>query len=319
MGRALFPILDKFLPKSNPTILECIHQLSGFQHDGYKLLDSVMARILPVFCEQLSIQPPNWSEYGNIIEMQRQWNLYFRLTRKKGAFYTPVEKSMLFLGSITEHSLLGLITSLKGSVQSFKDGLVEFEDDSPLPTHLTIAGMVSTMTSTTSPLSTSMTFASTNATKSSAMTPSYDIAIPNIQGAACHATVAGPPTNRRGGRRGNAPRRDKKDIVCATCGFKNHEEIECRQLGRLLVMSGRAEKLPAHIKKKIIENFKKFYGIPHSPVNHRTACQDLENWCMARNVSEEEITDWYDWDAYCAYLEGATCSDAASLEVEASE
>jgi hypothetical protein len=72
MARALFPILDKLLPKSNPTVLECIHQLSGFQHDGYKLLDSVMARILPVFCEQLSIHPPNWSDYGNIIEMQRQ-------------------------------------------------------------------------------------------------------------------------------------------------------------------------------------------------------------------------------------------------------
>jgi hypothetical protein len=84
-------------------------------------------------------------------------------------------------------------------------------------------------------------------------------------------------------------------------------------------MSGRAEKLPDHIKKKIIENFKKFYGIPYTPANHRTAGQDLETWCMARNVSEEEITDWYDWDAYCAYLDGVHDSDAASMEVEASE
>jgi hypothetical protein len=99
----------------------------------------------------------------------------------------------------------------------------------------------------------------------------------------------------------------------------SHEEIECRQLGRLLVMSGRADRLPVHIKKKIIENFKKHYGIPLHPENNRTACRDLEDWCMARNVSEDEVAAWYDWDAYCAYLEGEESSDATSLEVGTSE
>jgi hypothetical protein len=126
--------------------------------------------------------------------------------------------------------------------------LDEFDGDTPLPNHLTIDGMVGTITSTQSPLTTSISFAASKTTHHDSKMPSYGIVVPNIQGAASHATVAGPPYNRRGGRRANAPRRNKKDIVCATCGFKNHEEIECRQLGRLLVMSGCADRLPMHIK-----------------------------------------------------------------------
>jgi hypothetical protein len=40
-------------------------------------------------------------------------------------------------------------------------------------------------------------------------------------------------------------------------------------------------------KKKVIENFKKHYGLPLTPESHRTAVRDLEEWCIARNVSEE--------------------------------
>jgi hypothetical protein len=319
MGRALFPILDKLLPKSNPVVLDCINQLSGFHHDGYRLLDSIMARILPVFNPSLSAEAPRWDEYGNITEMATHWNLYFRLVAKKGASFSPTERSLLFLNSITEHSLLGLVTSLKGSIQVFSDSLDEFEDNTPLPTHLNIQGLVKTLTSTQSPLTSSLAFAKLNTTKSTSLfLPNFGIVIPNIQGAASHATVTGPPY-KRGGRRSNAPRRSTKGTVCHTCGLPNHEEIECRQLGRLLVMSQRAEKLPAHIKKKVIENFKKHYGLPLTPASHKTALRDLEEWYIARNVSEEETAAWFDWDGFVNYLEGTDVSDAESAAAEASE
>jgi hypothetical protein len=58
MANPLFSVLDHLLPKSNLRVRECFIQLSGFQHDGYKLLDSVMARTLPVFCTSIAAAPP---------------------------------------------------------------------------------------------------------------------------------------------------------------------------------------------------------------------------------------------------------------------
>jgi hypothetical protein len=84
-------------------------------------------------------------------------------------------------------------------------------------------------------------------------------------------------------------------------------------------MSQRAEKLPAHIKKKVIENFKKHYGLPLTPESHRTAVRDLEEWCIARNVSEEETAAWFDWENYADFLEVADVSDADLAAAEASE
>jgi hypothetical protein len=73
-------------------------------------------------------------------------------------------------------------------------------------------------------------------------------------------------------------------------------EIDCRHLGRLLVMSERVNALSAPVKKKVIENFKRFYGLPMTPATHKTACRELEDWCIAQNVSEDEVVAWYNWD-----------------------
>jgi hypothetical protein len=91
----------------------------------------------------------------------------------------------LFLDSIQEFSLVGLIASLKGSIQVFKDGLDEFDEgDTPLPTHLTINGIVTTMSTTTSPITTSLNYASSNATNRLQLEYSAnDVSVPNIQGA----------------------------------------------------------------------------------------------------------------------------------------
>jgi hypothetical protein len=295
MAKPLFSILDHLLPKSNLKVRDYFVQLSGFQHDGYKLLDSVMARTLPVFCTSIAAVPPRWQDVLDVTSMGRSWTNYFRYIAKRGASFTDVERSLLFLDSIQEHALVGLIASLKGSIQLFKDSLDEFEDDTPLPPHLNINGIVSTMTTTTSPITSSMTFAASSAT--TCLPDAHnDVSLPNIQGALSNATVARRVANRRVPSRRPQGESTTKDVVCRTCGLRGHVEVDCRHLGRLLVMPERVNTLLAPTKKKVIENFKRFYGLPMTPATHRTACKELEDWCMARNVSEDEVVAWYNWD-----------------------
>jgi hypothetical protein len=225
------------------------------------------------------------------------------------------------LDSIQEFSLVGLIASLKGSIQVFKDGLDEFDEgDTPLPTHLTINGIVATMSTTTSPITTSLNYASSNATNR--LHPEYsdnDVSVPNIQGAYMNATAASRVANRRvPNNRRPQNNSDSKDIVCNTCGLRGHVEIDCRHLGRLLVMSERVNSLSPPQKRKVIENFKRFYGLPMTPANHRTACQELEEWCLSRNVSEDEVVAWYNWDCLNPQ-DGDNVSVTTSAEVVADE
>lgn len=166
MARALYSLLSKVLPLDDQIVKECMDGHSG-SFDGFCLLDSIMARFLPVFCASKTSSPPLWEDIGNIAHMAKLWKLHFCLSAKQGMAYTPVQQSMLFLDSIQEHSLLGPVTSLKGDVQKFSTGIDEFADhDTPMPMHLTITGLTSTLTSTASPLSTSVTFANTSRTAS---------------------------------------------------------------------------------------------------------------------------------------------------------
>jgi hypothetical protein len=74
-------------------VLDCINQLSDFHHDGYRLLDSIMARILPVFNPSLSAEAPRWDDFGNITDMANHWNLYFRLVARKVLLFLPLKEA----------------------------------------------------------------------------------------------------------------------------------------------------------------------------------------------------------------------------------
>jgi hypothetical protein len=71
-------------------------------------------------------------------------------------------------------------------------------------------------------------------------------------------------------------------------------------------------------KQKVIENFKRFYGLPMTPANHRTACQELEEWCISCNVSEDEVVAWYNWDSLSPQ-DGDNASVATSEEAVTEE
>jgi hypothetical protein len=177
MGEALFSILDRLLPRDNGVIMDCTTSLLGFRHDGYRLLFMIMSRLLPVFCPSTPANPPRWDDVRNIALMAKYWNLYFRFVAKKGADFNPVERSLLFLDSLQEHSLLGVVASHKGSIQSFSAGIGKFDDIPPMPAHLTIDGLVQTLSTTGSPLTTSMTLAQSSRTVPLLITPASRVDI----------------------------------------------------------------------------------------------------------------------------------------------
>lgn len=129
-----------------------------------------------------------------------------------------------------------------------------------------------------------------------------DISIPNIQGAEfvpnINATVGRSQSQPRGSRR-SAPPRVGNGLVCRACLRKNHEEVTCRDLAKLLILTNRIERLPASVKKQVLESYYKFYGVSPSPALHRTYAPELEAFCSKRGVSEDDLVDHFDWDYYC--------------------
>jgi hypothetical protein len=116
---------------------------------------------------------------------------------KDGTAYSPLKQSTMFVKSIQEHSLAGLVSSYRGQLHQFKNSIDEFDEPfTPLPEYLTIERIASAMCTTISPLDTSITFASSSSTL--ALSPmSHHTRVPDIQGvnAQLNATTR-QPTNR---------------------------------------------------------------------------------------------------------------------------
>ena len=311
MTESLFSVLSHALPLHIPVVKDCYNSMAAIHHDGYKLLWSIMRRALPVFCPSITPSPPLWSDIQNVADIATEWLSYFRFMSKKGVYYSPSEKSSLFLNSIQEHSYAGMKISIAGDIQRFNESRAVSEFDDPeshqLPHNLTIEGIVNTLTTSQTSLTASVSYATSNLTVEHVAdqpddSSSPSTSIPNLQGAWMCATRRRPaPT--RGGRRSNSPRRstnqDKKNIFCGACGKRGHEEISCRRLGELLVLSKRMESLPPGLKRKIVDSYKEFYGTPPPPKANNTCSKQLDQFCAARNIGISDVVSFYDWDAFC--------------------
>jgi hypothetical protein len=150
-----------------------------------------------------------------------------------------------------------------------------------------------------------MTLAQSSRTVPLLVTPASkaNITIPNIQGVefvdpVVNTTTSRSPASRRPPRRPAAPRVGNS-LVCRACLRKN-QEVTCRDLAKLLIITHRIEKLPADVKKKFLESYYKFYGVsPTLGISHTYSSQ-LESFCSERGISEDDLLHHFDWDYYCA-------------------
>jgi hypothetical protein len=311
MAKGFFTVLEHTLPKDNLVVRECMKAYAGSNHDGFRLLDSIMARTLPVFCSEIPCTPPTWMEYPDVPTIANQWLVYFRFSAKEGTFYSPLKRSTMFVKSIQEHSLVGLVSSYRGQLNQFANSINEFDEPFiAVPDHLTIQRIASAMMTSISPLDTSITFASSSSTL--ALSPmSHHTRVPDIQGvnAQLNATTRQPtnraPANQRGGRRAAAPRprrTSNSGVWCRACHRKNHEEVDCRELGRWLIFNNHHRSLSRDLQRRVIDNYNRYYdsSLP-SPSAAMSAARQLEDFCTDRHTSPAEVTQLYDWEAYANY------------------
>ena len=326
MSEALYSILCILLP-SHPIVDECKHALVGFQHDGYKLLWNIMCRFMPVFNPSLAPLPPRWEDYKNVSELGKVLLLYFRLMIKKGAQFNQFERSLMLLDTISEHSMLGITTSLKCTIEAIRESTPDFDRDwVSLPTHLQMSGIIDTLSKLCSPVDSSMCL--TSALTLSRPTMNRTATVPDIQGAQLgaqlHSTARSPPSrpapNRRGGRRAPPPRTRRPsnppsdpNVVCRSCLKRGHEEVLCRDLAKLLILSKRVETLPTSVKNKVMAAYRERYGTPATPQAHLTFAKQLADICAERNITEDDLVNHMDWDHFI------NCTARMSLDEDENE
>lgn len=71
MAQALFRLLDRLLLLNDTIVKECHTALVGMTQDGFQLLDSIMARSLPIFCASIPNHPPTWEQYTDVAQMAK--------------------------------------------------------------------------------------------------------------------------------------------------------------------------------------------------------------------------------------------------------
>jgi hypothetical protein len=305
MAMPLYDLLETLLPSDDPIVKRVTTTLSGKSQDGFQLLRKVMGMSIPVFCPYKSSKPPVWRKHPDVAEMAKHWNIHFRLMRKTGSVESPVQQSLQFLQSLTEPALLSQVTSIQGLLQAVTEGHDEFDTSTiKLPKQLTIDGITTTLTSLPNPMENSMKFATANYFESIEFSDSDSEE--GIQGFSSNATAScNNPRNRQTSRRPRNNNKEdatsKKDIVCRGCHKKGHKEVECRELARWIIVSKAVKKLPDSLRKKVMENYYKFYSTAPPPASISCSCNEqLRTFCSSRSVSTQQLVDAYNWEKYAS-------------------
>lgn len=76
-------------------------------------------------------------------------------------------------------------------------------------------------------------------------------------------------------------------------------EVNCRDLAKWIIISGEVERLKLATKKRVLENYYKFYSSdPPSPTLSRSCASQLKEFCANRHISVQDCVESYNWDGY---------------------
>ena len=141
------------------------------------------------------------------------------------------------------------------------------------------------------------------------------MALPDLQGAEMHATVSRPSPRNKPPRKNSKPSDSGTTITCRACLRRGHTEMECRQIGLLLCLTGWIDRLTGDQKKKVKAIYQRHWSTPPPRSVKHYHTRQLEEFCNSRNVSEQDVMDWYDWDTFC----GSMADEESASETDASE
>jgi predicted Fe-S protein YdhL (DUF1289 family) len=322
MAEELFNLLERLLPMTEAVVQQCYTTLVGRTHDGFKLLRAIMGKSIPAFCPYITSLSPLWSEYQDVARMSKLWKVHFRLNAKKGSADSPIEQSLMFIQSLDDPILAPHLTSIRGQIQSFAESIDEFDDsENALPSHLTIDGITTTLTQFPISLKSSINYARSNLTMLAKRNAHDDFSDSDedldFQGSGASASVTTSTRSRDNrsrdtrrnssdsSRKSNGRRlgttADGTDIVCRGCHRKGHEEVNCRELAKWIIVAKAVKKLPERQRKKVMENYYKFYSTaPPHPSIARSCVMQLRDFCSSRNMTTDQVVQNYNWEGYIA-------------------
>ena len=156
MTTEAFRVFDYAFPHEETSVQVASRKHGGHKPDGYRFLWDVMCQSQPVFATFVPNRQPLWhNANGDILLHAKRWLAYFRFEAKRRSYATDVQKSQLFLRSIHDPTLLGTIKSLEMSIMTY-----EAQHDTPyLPHHLQVQQLADSLTLTTQPLDSELTYA----------------------------------------------------------------------------------------------------------------------------------------------------------------
>ncbi len=129
---AVLELLPRPLPTSDLEIQATISAVRNSSHNGYDLLWWVLALYVPGFNPTIPIAQPVWTRNSSILDFSQSHLLYFHLQAKKNTYFTPRDRTNIFLCAIAPSEYADIVTTLQTTV----DAYCHPEDDRDLPENL---------------------------------------------------------------------------------------------------------------------------------------------------------------------------------------
>jgi hypothetical protein len=156
MTSEAFRVFDYALPHEESSVQVASRKHGGHKPDGYRFLWDVMTHSQPVFATFVPNRQPQWQNAnGDLLLHAKRWIAYFRFEAKKYSYATDVQKSLLYLRSIHDQTLLGTIKSLEMAIMTHEAQT----ENQFLPIHLQIQQLADSLTLTLHPLDSELHFA----------------------------------------------------------------------------------------------------------------------------------------------------------------
>ncbi len=117
---ALFELLPRLLPVSNPEIHAKLCSVHIESNNGYDLFWHVFKLTVPAFDPTVPLQAPGWDHDADILDFGRRYELYFQLQAKNQVYFNTPDCTTMFLRAIASTEYANIVTSLQLNIDSYR-------------------------------------------------------------------------------------------------------------------------------------------------------------------------------------------------------
>jgi hypothetical protein len=130
MASALYTAMPMCLAQADNRVQAMVAGVETKTQNGYTSVWNLLYRFVLGFNPTNTVDKPTWDgEGGNVIQYAAAFDLYFRLSSKRGSRHNDLNRSILFLKGIMARNLLKIVEPLIIAVKSTG----KIDDDGDLP------------------------------------------------------------------------------------------------------------------------------------------------------------------------------------------